>query len=196
MFIFAEITGSWLMLLAAISKMIDLFAATGHVNYCKCARLYLQQMLHLERTYPWLYPKFSEHGYHTVRRSERFWAGLWTDLVIEQVLIRGLKSRGGLTRGRGVSESVRLIWVKTMHRCASVHNAKISIKNVLHKISEQQTELAQSRKKRDNDDLMKINNLFNTYNSFTLDDSSLRSLSTGLTPSEENDINCDDADSV
>ena len=31
--------------------------------------------------------KFVEE-YHTVRRSERQWAGLWTDIVIEQVQIR------------------------------------------------------------------------------------------------------------
>ena len=72
--------------------------------------------------------------------------------------MRGLKSRGGLTRGRGVSESVRLLWVKTMHRCASVHNAMSNLTEVLHKTSEQHTELGQSRIKRDNDDLMKISN--------------------------------------
>ena len=54
----------------------------------------------------WLHQRFVE-GYHSVRRSERLWAGLWTDIVIEQVLMRSLKSRGGLTRGRGMTESVR-----------------------------------------------------------------------------------------
>ena len=153
-------------------------------------------MLELETTYPWAYKNFSEHGYHTVRRSDRFWAGLWTDFVSEQVLMRGLKSRGGLTRGRSVSESVRLLWVKTMHRCASVHNATSNLTKVLHKTSEQHTELGQSRIKRDNDDMIKISNWFKSHNPFTLEDSSLRSLSTGLTASEENYINCDDADGV
>ena len=138
MFIFAERSGSWTMHLTAISKMIYLFAATGHLNYSKCARLYLQQML------AWVYKNFSEHGYHTGRRSDRFWAGLWTDLVIEQVLMRELKSCGGLTWGQGVSESVRLLWVKTMHHCASVHNAMSNLTKVLHKTSEQHTELGQS----------------------------------------------------
>ena len=45
--------------------------------------------------------------YHTVRRSERQRTGLWTDIVIEHVQIRSLKSGGGLTRGRGMPESVR-----------------------------------------------------------------------------------------
>ena len=76
MFIFAARSDSWTMHLTAVSKMIDLFAATGHLNYSRCARLYLQQMLELETTYPWVYKNFSEHGYHTVRRRDRFWAGL------------------------------------------------------------------------------------------------------------------------
>ena len=72
--------------------------------------------------------------------------------------MRGLKIRGGLTRGRGVSKSVRLLWVKTVHRCASIHNAMSNLTKVLHKTSEQHTELRQSRIKRDNDDLTKIIN--------------------------------------
>ena len=42
-------------------------------------------------------------GYHVVLRSDAFWAGLSTDLVIEQELMRSVKSVGGLTRGRGMT---------------------------------------------------------------------------------------------
>ena len=66
-------------------------------------------MLELSSTYPDLHVKFVEEGYHTVRRSDRFWGGLWTDLVIEQVMLRSLKSRGGLTRGRGVTECIVIL---------------------------------------------------------------------------------------
>ena len=40
-----------------------------------------------------------------------YWAGLSTDLVIEQVLMRSIKSTGGLTRGRGMAEIQRLLWL-------------------------------------------------------------------------------------
>ena len=53
-------------------------------------------MLELPTDYPWLYTSIAEHGYHTVRRSDRFLAGLWTDLIIEQIMMRSIKSRGGL----------------------------------------------------------------------------------------------------
>ena len=50
-----------------------------------------------------------EAGVHVVRRSNRLRAGLSTDLVIEQVLMRSLKASGGLTRGRGMTERQRVI---------------------------------------------------------------------------------------
>ena len=83
-YIQAERTGDWNLHLATVSKMLNLFAATGHLHYTKSARMYLQQMLHLPTTNPTLYREFIEHGYHTIRRSDRYWAGLWSDLAIEQ----------------------------------------------------------------------------------------------------------------
>lgn len=76
-------------------------------------------MLDFSQTHPWLNEQLSKNSMHSVR-SERYWAGLSTDLVIEQVMMKSIKSSGGLTHGQGMSESVRLIWVKTMHHCASV----------------------------------------------------------------------------
>ena len=49
-------------------------------------------MLELPAGHHWLYEQFTEHGYHTVRRSDRYWAGLWTDLTIEQVMVGELLS--------------------------------------------------------------------------------------------------------
>ena len=63
-------------------------------------------MVSLSEKYPWLHKQF-ENGKHAVRRSQRYWAGLWSDLVIEQTLIKSVKSTGGLTRGRGMQEGTR-----------------------------------------------------------------------------------------
>lgn len=136
--------------------MLNLFAATGHINYAKSARLYLQLMRDLPTGHPWLYDCFIEQGFHTVRRSSRYWAGLWTDLIIEQVLMRSIRSRGGLTRGRGVTESVRLQWIYSMHKCAGVHDAMTTTTNLRHRTSEQHVELGTSRSQRDYEDLSKI----------------------------------------
>ena len=42
LFIRAERTGNWNLHLIAISKMINLFAASGHIHYAKSARIHLQ----------------------------------------------------------------------------------------------------------------------------------------------------------
>ena len=44
-------------------------------------------------TFPDLHNTFLNNGYHVVRRSDRFWSGLWTDLTTEQVLMRSLRKR-------------------------------------------------------------------------------------------------------
>ena len=103
--------------------MLHLFAATGHVNYAKSAKMYLQMMLEVPVKYPDLYEKFSTEGYHIARRCDRFWGGLWTDLMIEQCMMRSLKSRGGLTRGREMTDTVRLTWIHSMHACVDVHDS-------------------------------------------------------------------------
>ena len=102
-FICAEHISDWELHLNAIGKMLNLFAATGHIHYTKSARLYLQMMLKLPEDHPWLYDQLAVKKLFTVRRSDRKWAGLWTDFSIEQILMKSLKNRGGLTRGRGIT---------------------------------------------------------------------------------------------
>ena len=70
----------------------------------KVSGLHLHQMHGLPNNFPWLYKCFTEDGYHTIRRSDCRWAGHWTDLVIEQVMMRSIHSLGGLTRCRGMTE--------------------------------------------------------------------------------------------
>ena len=135
-FICCESLGMWDGHLNAVTALLNLFAATGHIHYAKSARLYVQEMRKLPSTHPWLHQKFVE-GYHTVRRSEILWAGLWTDIVIEQVLMRSLKSHGGRTRGSGMTESVRQQWVYSMHACAAIHDAMTSLTVKHHTTSHQ-----------------------------------------------------------
>ena len=130
--------------------MLNLFAATGHFSYVKGARLYLQWMLEQPLKHPWLYKKFSEHGFHSICRSDRYWAGLSTDLIIGQVMMRSIKTRGGLTRGRGFTHAVRVMWVYAMHSCAQVHDVMTSLTGLAHRAS--------ACRKRDFDDMAVVIN--------------------------------------
>ena len=139
MFILAERTGYWNLHVVAISKMLNLFAATGYINYDKSARLHLQNMLNLRIL---ILGFMSEGRLYTVRRSETFWAGLWTDLIIEQVMMQSIKSSGGLTRGRGITESTRQLWLGSMHRCADICNVMGELTGVYPNTSEQHVDLS------------------------------------------------------
>ena len=107
--------------------MLNLFAATRHFSYAKSATPYLQWMLELPQKNPWLYKQFSENGFHSARCSGQYWTYLSIDLIIEQVMMRSIKSRGGLTRCRGFTEPVRLMWMYSMHNCTQVHDAITSL---------------------------------------------------------------------
>ena len=93
-FLCAERTSNWYLHLQAVQKMMNFVCSNRHVNYARSSRMYVQEMLSLAETNPWLSEQFQE-GRHAVRRSGRYWAGLWSDLVIEQTLMQSLKSRGG-----------------------------------------------------------------------------------------------------
>ena len=79
-----------------------------------------------------------------------------SDLIIEQVLLRAVKSVGGLTRGRGFSQSTRDQWALTAHQTASLHEGLTELTGTKNSNSEQHTELSQSRKNRDIEDSEKI----------------------------------------
>ncbi len=96
MFIKAGRTGDWMLHLQAVQDMLPYFAAAGHNLYAKSAYIYLQKMQQLPQSHPDIHASFL-NGYHFIRRSDRYWAGLSTDLVIEQVLMTSIKTVGGLT---------------------------------------------------------------------------------------------------
>ena len=116
-----------------------------YINYAKSARMYVQQITELQQRNPWLYNKFQE-GFHAVSRSDRYWAGLWSDLVIEQTLMKSIKTRGGITRGRGMSEDVRQLWVLSLSDCAVIHQAMTGL---TVKSNEQHFEMGMARRSRD-----------------------------------------------
>ncbi len=98
--------------------MLNLFAATDHIKYAKCLRLYLQEMQRLPEEHPVFSAQFMG-GHHTVKRTKRVFAHLWTDLAIEQTLMRSAKSKSGLTHGRGLNEGVRLVIYLCKHKPCS-----------------------------------------------------------------------------
>ena len=89
-FIKAERTGNWELHLQAVRDMLPYFASSGNY-YAKSAYLYLQMMNDFPQKHPEVYRSF-QSGLHVVRRGDRYWAGLSTYLIIEQVLTRSVNT--------------------------------------------------------------------------------------------------------
>ena len=112
-FIRAERTGNWGLHLQALFEMLPFLAASRHNNYTKSLWIYLKQKSSLKDDCPVVYDHF-QNGFHVVKRSVCFWGCLSTDLIIEQVLMRSMKTSVGLIRGRGMTENQRLTWAMAM----------------------------------------------------------------------------------
>ena len=82
-------------------------------------------------------------GYHVIRRTDRYWDGLSSDLVIEQVLMRSLKTSGGLTRGRGLSETQRLVWILSRSDTSDVNLAMHKLTYVHYQASEHHVDVSE-----------------------------------------------------
>ena len=80
-------------------------------------------MYKLETKHPLVFNNFKDNGLHVIRRSDTYRSGLSSDLIIEQVLMRSMKTSGGLTRGRGMGEVQRAIWLPSSPACTAVNEA-------------------------------------------------------------------------
>ena len=107
----------------------------------------------------------------TVRRTNKKWSGIWTDLLIEQILMKSLKGRSGVV-SKGISTNVMRVWTHTMHRCAEVTDAVSSIL-LTEKCQEQHKEIFAARVNRDYEDFQVIQSWFNNHNSFTAGNSKI-----------------------
>ena len=192
MLLMADRIGSWDRHLSALGECLPIFAAAGHYNYLKSAYLYLQNMQNLEAKDPAVFQKFQD-GFHVIRRSDKFWAGLGCDLVIEQTLMRSLKSTGGLTRGTGMSEEQRALWVLSSPVCSEYNHAMEDFNKRSFSTSAQHKEMSAARMKRDQDDISKIKEKLKSHSPFS-DDSTLRNIITGVVA--QDDVNVDEYQTV
>ena len=70
--------------------------------------------------------------------------------------MRSLKTSGGLTRGSGMSENQRNLWVLSRPICAQVNNSMQILTGVHKNTSEQNKDLSLARQKQDMIDIGQI----------------------------------------
>ena len=122
-------------------------------------------------------------------------AGLSTDLLIEQVLMRSVKTTGGLTRGRGMSESQRSSWLLSTPICAEVNMALQDYTSVQYGTSNQHKEQRAAQQARDTDGMHKLICYLSSKDPFG-NDPTLHSIATGIIFTAGDSVNADQAASV
>ena len=147
-FIKAKRTGNWHLDLQSIKAMLLYLAASGHNLYTKCARLYIQEMMKLSEQQPEILRAY-EKRHHVLRISDRFWVGLSSDLVIEQTLMRSVKTTLGLTRGRGMTDILITFWLLSMSFTTEVNSSMQCLTQVRYVTYDQHKEFSKSRLERD-----------------------------------------------
>ena len=99
-FIKAERLGYWDLHIRSLYEMLPFFAAYGHRFYLKSVHIYLQKMAKLPQQHPEIHQYFIE-GLHVIRRFDFCCSGLSPELVIEQCLMRSIKTTSGLPEAGG-----------------------------------------------------------------------------------------------
>lgn len=177
--------------------MLPYFNASGNNLYAKCAHLYFQEMRELSKPISSKdFKLFSEKSYFTIRRTDQAWCGTWTDMTIEQYLMRSIKTAGGLSHGRGISDNTLLRWTLCTPVCAKINQCfeKFAGTNITFKHFHE--ELGRSRQKRDHFDHNKFIEWFYQHNPFLVRNANLVSIFTGLPSVASSQVNCHDAKRV
>jgi hypothetical protein len=119
---------------------------------------------------------------------------MFTDLFIESVLMAGLKSTGGLTRGRGFNESTRLLFLLSRPLCAEVSHSIVEVAGLSSDEDDGHREQTSLRIQRDMSDISKVLQVLVERGVFSTSSSKLVSLSTGLVG--DDNVDADDAKAV
>ena len=98
------------------------------------------------------YQTYTQEGYFTIRRSHRFWSGVFSDQTIEQKVMRTLKAPGGLAHGRGVTPSTQAKFVHAIPRCIPICHSLEDFCNVHPKSSFQHHDMQEATRVRDGED--------------------------------------------
>ena len=130
---------------------------------------------------------------HTIQRSDRRWGEIPTDQIIEQCLMRNLKTSGGLTHGSGMTEQQRNVWTLSMPVCAEIHQSMLELSGTTRKSGEQHEEMSPSRVSRDWKDVKTVIQFLKERNPFDFGDA-LCNIANGV--HAHTSVNADNAQAV
>ena len=169
--------------------MLPYFAASGHNNYSKCVRLYLQESSYVCGCLR----KAMSNRLFTIRRNPSlFWSATWTDMTIEQCMMRSGTITVGLINITN-NDAARAKWLLSVHILAQyTESLQCLTGTVTGTWSKQHREMEISRTKKDKNDVIKFLKFLTCHNPFNVDKKDvLLNIATGIIANRE--INIDEA---
>ncbi|GBM57565.1 hypothetical protein AVEN_97673-1 [Araneus ventricosus] len=133
------------------------------------------------------YEKLKKGGCFTIRRTEKFWFGIWSNQTIQQNLMKTTKSSSGLTRSPGITESVLIRWTLGMIHLLNICEEVEKYCNITSVTSEQHVDMRPSRIARGNENVYKLMQWFSQHIPFPINHV-LMSISSGVVGTA--DVNC------
>lgn len=104
-FLEADRLGNFNLHLQTVREIMPIFHVSGHFASAKYGQMYLQNAEALCEVMPEdEYHLYADSGFFTIRRSDKPWSGVWSDMMIETTLNRFFGT--DLRHGRGVTPSV------------------------------------------------------------------------------------------
>lgn len=156
-FMKSELTGNGNVHLFAVQCMLCHLHAVGHFHYAKATYLRMQSMFQLKTALSAKeFERSVDKDFFTIHRLDKFWCGVWSDVTIEQVLMRVMKVSGGLNQGRKISDVLLEHWISTMLGSLKVTEAPESFTEVTSEYSDKHISLSRSWQKRNSSDLKKF----------------------------------------
>ena len=134
--------------------MLPYFAASGHNLYTKSTWMFVKSMFQLRKDNPEQYRMLQEYLF--IRRTDKYWAALSPDLVIEKTLMRSIKANDGRKRGRGMTGLQQTTWTSAMPTLFLVNERMQNLTGLAELIIENLAEAISSRRDRDLADIEKI----------------------------------------
>ena len=129
------------------------------------------------------------------RNNVNVWGGMSNDQVVEQTLMRSLKSCGGLTHGMDFNQVQRNLFVFSLPVFAQINEVFENLTQATFKQSEQHSkEIGKSRIARDTVDCLKVEGFLREHNPFSQHSKSLRNIVSGVNACES--VNVDNAEEV
>lgn len=179
-FIRAERSANFSLHIASVYRMIPYFHASAHNNYAKSPHLYLQDMHALRTTMdPIEFERFTKAGYFTIRRTDKFWSGIWSDMTIEQTLMRLIKITGGIFPTRGSTPSVATNLILSLPSTTDVCDSLEKFVHLASSSSEQHKSLRNASVQKDHEHIQIFYDWLRTKGSF-LDKKEIVLLSSGV----------------